>query len=118
MIDSRRPRGRKCSAARITACSKSACSNSFTGFALLRLPLPRMLQRGETPKIKAGERIQTLPQHREPGFRLTELLTDGAQHRAHPRWFRGGDLNQALKASRFAEIFEQLVYCFLGSQFA
>src|SRR2546425_1179069 len=104
MIDSRKPRGRKCSAARITACSKSGCSNSFTGLALLRLPLPRVFQRGKTAKIKAGERIQTLSQHREPGLRLAELLADGPQHRAHTRRFRWGNLEHALKTSVFAEV--------------
>src|SRR5262245_37846294 len=110
MIASRRPRGRKCSAARMMACSKSGCSNSFTALALLRLPFPRILQRGQIPEFKSGKGIQPFPQCRKPARRLTELLADGPQDRPHTRRFRGRDLEQALEASRVAEVSQEFVH--------
>src|SRR4051794_26934262 len=118
MIASRRPRGRKWSAARMTACSKSGCSKSLTGRALLRLPLPRVSQRGEDAEIKAGKRVQPLPQRREPALRLAELLADGPEHRPDAWGFRRGDLEQALEAPVRAEVSEQPVHGLLGRQLA
>src|ERR1700722_12283874 len=118
MTASRRPRGRKCSAARMMACSKSLCSNSLTALALLRLPLPRKLQRSQTPEIKPGEGVQAPTQCREPVFWMAELLPDGSEHSPDPRRFGLCDLEQALKPSRFSEMGEQLVHGFLRGQFA
>ena len=59
-----------------------------------------MLQYGETPKIKPGERVQALPQRRQPAIRLTELLADGPEHGANTRRLRLGDLEQAVEAAR------------------
>src|SRR5579875_99973 len=113
MIASRRPRGRKYSAARMIACSKSGCSNSLTASALLRLPIPRMLQHGQIPEIKPGQWIQTLPQYRKPAFRLAELLADGTEYGADTRRFRRGDLEQSIESPRFTNVIQQLVHGFL-----
>ena len=88
------------------------------GLALLRLPLPRVSQRGENPEIKPGEGIQALPQLGEAAFGLTDLLADGPEHGADTRGFGRGDLQQALEAPGFAEVFEQLLDGFLGRQLA
>lgn len=45
----------------ITTESATGCSNSLTGFALLGLPLSRMLQRGKTSEIKPRQWVQALP---------------------------------------------------------
>src|SRR5262245_48000644 len=118
MIASRRPRGRKCSAARRTACSKSGCSKSLMGLALLRLPSPRVSQRGENPEIIPGEGIQTLPQVGAEGFGLAYLLADGDQQGPDTRRFGRGGLQQALEAPGFAEVPEQFLNRLLGRQFA
>src|SRR5262245_13435122 len=103
MIASRRPRGRKCSAARMMACSKSGCSKSLMGLALFRLPSPRVSQRSENPEIKPGEGIQALPQFGEEAFGLIGLLADGTQHGADTRGLGRGNLEQALEAPGLAE---------------
>ncbi len=77
--------------------------------ALLRLPLPGVSQRSENPEIKPGERIQALPQFGEDGFGLTDLLSDGPEHRADPRGFGRGDLRQPLEAPGLAEVSQQLL---------
>src|SRR4051794_6664433 len=118
MIASRRPRERKCSAARMMACSKSGCSRSRMGLALLRLPWPRVSQRGENPEIKTGERVQALPQLGKAVFGLTELLADGPKHGTDARGLGWSDLQQALEASGFTEVFEQFLDRLLRRQLA
>src|SRR5262249_16168045 len=117
MIASRRPRGRKCSAARMTACSKSGCSNSFTSFALLRLPFPCVFQHGKIPEFKPGKWIQIFPQCRELTFRPSELLPAGSEHGSYTRRLRWSDFEQPLKATGFAEVSEQFIHRVLGIQF-
>src|SRR5262245_36814415 len=113
MIASRRPRGRKCSAARTTACSKSGCSHSLTAPALLRLPGGGVLQRRQDAEIEPGEGVQPFPQRRKAGRRLAQLLADGAEHGADARRLRLGGLEQALEAAPFAEVPEQPAHGFL-----
>src|SRR5581483_9065568 len=98
MIASRRPRGRKCAAARMIACSKSGCSNSFTGLALLRLPLGGALQRREDAKIEPGQWVEPLPQLRQAHRGLAELLADGPEHGTDARRLFRGNREQALEA--------------------
>src|SRR5262249_40419053 len=107
MIASRRPRGRKCSAARMMACSKSGCSNSRMVPALLRLPPPRISQRGKNPEIKPGEGIQGLPQRSEGALGSTNLLADSAQHRADARGLGWRNLEQPLEAPGLTKVLEQ-----------
>lgn len=66
--------------ARITAWSKSGCSNSFMGSAFLRLPLPSVWQGYEKSKIEAEKRIEAGSQPIQRFPRLTELLPDGSDH--------------------------------------
>ena len=88
------------------------------GLAFLRLPWPRVSQRGENPEIKPGERIQALPQLGKAVFGLTELLADGPEHGANSRGLSRGDLQQALEAPGFTKVFEQLLDRLLGRQLA
>src|SRR5437879_2016782 len=103
MKASRNPRGRKCSAARITAWSKSGCSNSRTGSALLRLPFRRVRQGGKDSEIKPRERVEADPQPVQHARRLPEFLPESPEDRPDARRLGRGRLEHALEPPRFAE---------------
>jgi len=74
--------------------------------ALLRLPSPRISQRGENAEIKPGEGVQALPQLGQAVFRLANLLADRPEHGADTRGFGLRDPQQAIKPTGIAEELE------------
>ncbi len=63
---------------------------------------------------RGGSNSSAMPTSRLSGW--PSCCADGPEHGADARRFRRGDLEQALEATRFAEVSEQLVHRFLGGQ--
>src|SRR6516164_1013991 len=94
MMAGRNPCPRKCSAARSMACSKSGCSNSFTGARLLGLPTAGLRQSGQQSEVKSGQGVQRSAQAVKCRGLLPKLLAQGAEHGAHAGGLGAGDLEQ------------------------
>src|SRR5258708_8602259 len=118
MIAGRNFRAAKCCSAPSSACSKSACWNSFISAALPGLPVVGVPQSGQQAEVEPREWVQGIAQAAQRRAVLPELFADGADHRADARGLGSRNLNQPPQPSFLRQNLAVAPHAFLPPTFA